>query len=160
RAQLEIFCFFLSPIVLSRLGPQLRRGLSGTLRRATGQPVRQLRQLVPLAVQLAVVQQRLSPGAPLGPQETLDAHEGTVLPDPAADGGQPDAYPARPAHDGIDRGLLQRPHAQAAGSDRPLRAEEARGLKRSRAGVAMSAPLRNVRTLIVLCLVSAGWAFS
>ena len=108
RCQLAIFLVFLSSVFLFGLGAQLRRGIPGALRCATGQSVRQLGQFVLLALQLSVVQQRLSSGASLGSEDALDAHEGVVSAHSAAHGSEPDAHPAWPAYDRIDRGLLQR----------------------------------------------------
>src|SRR5262249_5499343 len=68
----------------------LRPHLLLALRRPAGKLLCQLGELVPSPVQLAVFLQRLSPGAPLGSQGSLDAHGRCACRDPAPDD--------RPAH--------------------------------------------------------------
>ncbi len=108
---------------------------------------------------LLVVQQRLSPRTSLGSQNALDAYETTLGAHSAVHGSQRHARPPRPTHDGLDRGLSQRlSRGGIAAGERRLCAT--RGLSRSFAEVVMLAALQTNRTRIVLCLVSAGWAFS
>src|SRR5207244_1968801 len=110
--QLALLCVFLSPFLLPRLGAELCGRLSRALRRPARQLFRQLRQLVQLALQLLLVQQRLSPGAPLGSQVALDAHGRLAATNQAADGRQPDTYLARSASDRISRRLVAGPPAR------------------------------------------------
>ena len=71
-ARLALFCLLLLPVALHRLDAELCRGLVEHDGPPAGQSVCQLGQLVPQAVQLAVAEQRLSPGAPLGSEMALD----------------------------------------------------------------------------------------
>src|SRR5262249_844950 len=105
RGQLEVLRLLLFAIVLPGLGPELRGGLPRTLRRPTRQSLRQLGQFVLLAVQSALVQQRLSPGTPLGPESSLDENAAHACADRGATGGQRQSDLAGAAHYRLDRGL-------------------------------------------------------
>src|SRR5262249_41295068 len=64
-------------------------------------------------------QQRLPPGAPLGPQGPLDEDARTARADQTPADRQPHARAARPAHDRADRGLADGAAQGATRTRRP-----------------------------------------
>src|SRR5262249_6281763 len=106
RLQLALSRLLLPALLLPGLGPELRRGLPGTLRLPARQPVRQFREQLQLALQLPLVQQRLPSRTPLGPKDALDADARTARANQAAAHCKSNAHFARAPSDGTSRGLV------------------------------------------------------